>query len=153
MSNDREADTNSFVSFVYSRCNNNENEQLDQVKKVFKSIHKAYCDKEVVAYEVYESRERTIQIFHEMLEQNKINKCINLFYSKENANDCNEIGLYRYIGETRTRDEISLMVKDDFFDYILHSSRVKVTQPGLCVSQYKLYGIEKVPFINEVLLK
>lgn len=74
LNNEREENVNNFVSFVPLKWNNKKNEQLEQIKKVFKSIHKIYCNKEVIAYEVYEPRERAIQIFNKMLDQNKINK-------------------------------------------------------------------------------
>ena len=42
------------------------------------------------------------------------------------------------------------MIRDEFFDYILHSGLEKITQPGFCISRYELSEIEKVPFINEL---
>lgn len=143
-------DAGSIVSFVSSSWNNSEEEQLEQIKKVFKFIHKVCCDEEIIAYEVYEPREKAVQTFHEMLNRNKINKWIKLFYSKENADDCSRIGLYKYIGETRSGEEISLMTEEGFFDYILHSSVGKIVQPGFNISQYKLSETEKIPFINEL---
>ena len=143
--------SNDLVSFISLRKNVCEQRQLEQIKKVFQSVHKVldHNDK-LIACEVYGPKEEAVNIFKLALEGGELGEWINWFYSCENADDCKRRGLYKYIGKAYSREQISRLRGDAFFEYMLYSGTDKIRQPGFYVSQYKLDEIESIPYINEL---
>lgn len=96
--------SNDLVSFISLRKNVCEQRQLEQIKKVFQSVHKVldHNDK-LIACEVYGPKEDAVNIFKLALEGGELGEWINWFYSCENADDCKRRGLIN-ISEKHTAE-------------------------------------------------
>jgi hypothetical protein len=149
---DNDGDFEDTVSYIGIANDGTSDNQLDKIKKCFCGVHRLYdSNNELVVCEVYKPRAIAIQAFTDALDRGLLNEWIKIFFFKENAADCNQIGLYRYIPDKGHNVEDSLIIKTDiFFDYLMNGNQNYVIQPGIRISNFALDEIETVPYINEL---
>jgi len=144
-----EDDYESQISYYYPT--EGEKEGVFDVAKIFLAVHKVYDKSQrVIAYEVYSPTSQACRLFKKAFEEKKLDKWIYVFYSSEVAEDCTDIGLFRYNPNNKSRLRIPMMKKERFFKYILNAGDCGVTSPGLQISQYKLSELDQIPFIEEL---
>ena len=144
-----EDDYESQISYFYPV--EGEKKSNSVVMAIFRAVHKVY-DKSgrIIAYEVYSPTSQACKLFKNAYDRKMLDKWIYVFYSKGIAEDCTDIGLFRYNPKNKSRLRIAMMKNERFFRYILNAGDYGVTLPGLQISQYNLSEIDQVPFIDEV---